>query len=547
MSYVQLDLPERLVASHSNIAKENRSKSQPSLSPIQIDCDHRYDNANIPITRINDVGYYNMFAESEGSSSKERSYRSSVHSTTSSITSSSTLSSNDDPCLLTVEAAWDHVAILPDELPFAAGDTINVLDHTSHSDMWYGRCRDRNGWFPSSHVRVLNRSLINRIANPTDFPPQMRHLRASIIQELMSTERDYTNLLQNLVQGFVDQTRRRVDLFSPLRVQKVFGNIEAICSLHCKFLRDLEIAYNPVVPEESCIGTTFLRNKSKFSIYSEYCNNRPISCAELDKLNEQQQYHQFFEACRLLREMPKLPLEGFLLTPVQRICRYPLQLAELLKATPVSHADFEPVQAAATAMRSVAAQINEKKRRLENLQKIALWQQNVSGWRGPDLVETNCRMIHSGEVSCRCVEGSGIVWHKDVHLFLFDQLLVICKKDLIKRNHFLFRESIPLASVSFADVPDGKDPILGVSMKNAWKLISVGRELIFSCKDQTSKNEWCGYLAKRIELSPPTNDERRLVRDTVKRNSCSWHEPRFFITSKALRRSSKKKHKFLSS
>ncbi|VDM29823.1 unnamed protein product [Toxocara canis] len=79
--------------------------------------------------------------------------------------------------------------------------------------------------------------------------------------------------------------------------------------------------------------------------------------------------------------MPKLSLEGFLLTPVQRICRYPLQLTELLKATPVSHLDREPVQAAATAMKSVAASINEKKRRLESLQKIALWQRNVEGWR----------------------------------------------------------------------------------------------------------------------------------------------------------------------
>lgn len=540
----QLEIPARLVRNRAQTPRERRSKSQPIHSPIHIDSDEEYEGPSNHISRVDGIGFYNTFEESEGSSSKNRSYRSSVHSTTSSMTTSSTVSSNEEQCLLSAEAIWDHVAILPDELPFAAGDTINVLDYTSHSELWYGSCRDRTGWFPSSHVRILNRSPLSRCGLSGDFPQSMRQLRTKIIEELMTTERDYVTLLQNLVQGFVEQTRRRSELFPASRVQRIFGNLEAIYALHCKFLRELELAFDQKVPENSCVGTTFLRNRSSFSIYSEYCNNRPVSCAELVMLNEQPHYHQFFEACRLLRGMPKLSLEGFLLTPVQRICRYPLQLAELLKATPVSHPDRDPVQAAACAMKSVAASINEKKRRLESLQKIALWQKSVDGWRGPDIVETNSGMLHSGEVSCRCVVDGTVVWQKEVQLFLFDQTLIVCRKDLIKRNHYLFRDRVSLNSATFIDCTDGKDFVLGVTLKNCWKLVTAGKEYIFCCRDKSAKAEWTEHFRKRSSSCPPTLEERRLVRETLSRTSNGKAEYRGSSESKTAGRFSWKKNKY---
>lgn len=79
--------------------------------------------------------------------------------------------------------------------------------------------------------------------------------------------------------------------------------------------------------------------------------------------------------------MAKLTLEGFLLTPVQRICRYPLQLFELLKATPPRHRDRIALEQAHCTMRAVAAHINDAKRRVDAIQKIVLWQRNVHGFR----------------------------------------------------------------------------------------------------------------------------------------------------------------------
>ena len=78
--------------------------------------------------------------------------------------------------------------------------------------------------------------------------------------------------------------------------------------------------------------------------------------------------------------MKQIPLEGFLLTPVQKICKYPLQLAELLKYTSTEHPDYQDVCQALDAMKKIACLINERKRRMESIEKIAQWQATVEDW-----------------------------------------------------------------------------------------------------------------------------------------------------------------------
>ena len=79
--------------------------------------------------------------------------------------------------------------------------------------------------------------------------------------------------------------------------------------------------------------------------------------------------------------MIELKLDGFLLSPIQRICQYPLQLNELLKYTSHTHRDYENIQQALYTMKDVASFINERKRRMEYLEIIHKWQSTVEQWQ----------------------------------------------------------------------------------------------------------------------------------------------------------------------
>ena len=85
----------------------------------------------------------------------------------------------------------------------------------------------------------------------------------------------------------------------------------------------------------------------------------------------------------------EIPLEGFLLIPVQKICKYPLQLGELLKYTRPENPDFHPLSQAHAAMKEIAMMINERKRKMESVEKLAAWQNSLEDWEVGGFVDSS--------------------------------------------------------------------------------------------------------------------------------------------------------------
>ncbi|XP_028815899.1 rho guanine nucleotide exchange factor 9b isoform X3 [Denticeps clupeoides] len=454
--------------------------------------------------------------------------------------------------VVNAEAVWDHVTMADRELAFKAGDVIKVLD-ASNKDWWWGQIDNEEGWFPASFVRVepyppqpqtkqvfyINPIATPRFQNTTaklwvnqedagaepsegtnevqnghldlecltlGQPLQNRdQMRANVINEIMSTERHYIKHLKDICEGYLRQCRKRIDMFNDDQLKVIFGNIEDIYRFQMGFVRDLEKQYNTEEPHLSEIGPCFLEHQDGFWIYSEYCNNHLDACMELSKLMKDGRYQHFFEACRLLQQMIDIAIDGFLLTPVQKICKYPLQLAELLKYTAQEHSDYRYVAAALAVMRNVTQQINERKRRLENIDKIAQWQASVLDWEGDDILDRSSELIYTGELSW-IYQPYGRSQQR--LFFLFDHQLILCKKDLIRRDILYYKGRIDMDRYEVLDAIDGRDDDFNVSVKNAFKLHNKDTEEIhiFLAKKLEEKIRWLRAF----------HEERKMVQEDEK-------------------------------
>ncbi|XP_055868914.1 uncharacterized protein LOC106055773 isoform X3 [Biomphalaria glabrata] len=423
------------------------------------------------------------------------------------------------------EALWDHVTMDPDELGFRAGDLICVTD-ASNKYWWFGVLDGREGWFPTNYVRLrVNQDIMEdelsylmaekeemvvpeRSGNLMVTPSHLdkNQARANVVNEILSAERDYVKHLKDVVEGYVKQARKRPEMFPVEKVTVIFSNIEDIYLFATQLLDSLQRCVNPEKPHLSEIGQCFLEKVKGFEMYSDYCNNHPAACDELRELYRNKRYRHFFEACRLLQEMIEIPLEGFLLTPVQKICKYHLQLAELFKFTPADHPDYPYVQAALEAMKKIATLINERKRKMESIEKLAAWQLLVDDWEGPDILVDSSELIYSGELNK--INHAG--WSQERYFFLFDHQLIYCKKDLLKKSSFCYKGRIDMDGCRVYNIPDGRDSQYNVTVRNAWKL------------HDTHKDKWYLLVSKTAVIKQrwikAFQDERRRVKDDAENN-----------------------------
>ncbi|XP_012518565.1 PREDICTED: phosphatidylinositol 3,4,5-trisphosphate-dependent Rac exchanger 2 protein [Propithecus coquereli] len=352
-----------------------------------------------------------------------------------------------------------------------------------------------------------------RAESAKDLEKQLR-LRVCVLSELQKTERDYVGTLEFLVSAFLHRMNQcaasKVDKnVTEETVKMLFSNIEDILAVHKEFLKVVEECLHPEPHAQQEVGTCFLHFKDKFRIYDEYCSNHEKAQKLLLELNKIRTVRTFLLNCMLLggRKNTDVPLEGYLVTPIQRICKYPLILKELLKRTPRKHSDYAAVMEALQAMKAVCSNINEAKRQMEKLEVLEEWQSHIEGWEGSNITDTCTEMLMCG-VLLKISSGN----IQERVFFLFDNLLVYCKrkhrrlknsKASTDGHRYLFRGRINTEVMEVENVDDGTADFhsSGHIVVNGWKIHNTAKNKWFVCMAKTpeEKHEWFEAILKERE------------------------------------------------
>ena len=91
----------------------------------------------------------------------------------------------------------------------------------------------------------------------------------------------------------------------------------------------------------------FVGQSQYLKMYSQYCSNQNASNRMFNHLTKHNK--AFEELARDLSRHPDcrlLDLPAYLIKPMQRVCKYPLLLREIVKHTPDSHSDYQTLQEA---------------------------------------------------------------------------------------------------------------------------------------------------------------------------------------------------------
>ncbi|GAM27886.1 hypothetical protein SAMD00019534_110620, partial [Acytostelium subglobosum LB1] len=286
--------------------------------------------------------------------------------------------------------------------------------------------------------------------------------RRDVAMELLTTERSYINSLQILAQEYLTPLRKMSEQLNITtnvdNLKSLSDNIAVITNINTSLLNLFKqrIESKPWHCH-TLFGDIFFKLSDLLRCYISYVNQYNRSLNSVNEFMKHSALSDYITATTLRTNQR---LNDLIIIPVQRIPRYVLLLEQMAKVTEASHPDRAQLVQGLAKVQSIADYVNEKKRDFENVIHVSILQESITGFNIMDYPSLryilegdlqiympssgsgytkggNSMMGGSSSGSSQDKEMKGAPVATIFHVFLFNQMLVICKYKKGKESYFL--------------------------------------------------------------------------------------------------------------
>uniref|UniRef100_A0A665VGE7 FERM, ARHGEF and pleckstrin domain-containing protein 2 n=1 Tax=Echeneis naucrates TaxID=173247 RepID=A0A665VGE7_ECHNA len=263
-----------------------------------------------------------------------------------------------------------------------------------------------------------------------------------IAKEILTTERTYLKDLEVITVWFRSAVIKENAMPEGL-MTLLFSNIDPIYEFHRGFLKELDQrlalwegrSNAHVKGDYQRIGDVMLRNMCSLKVTHWLKHDEVLT--ELEKatkrLKKLETVYKEFE----LQKVCYLPLNTFLLKPIQRLMHYKLILERLCKHYSPVHRDHDDCKEALKEVAEIATQLQSSLVRLENFQKLTELQRDLIGIE--NLTAPGREFIREGCLYKLTKKGL-----QQRMFFLFSDMLLYTSKGVTATNQFKVHGQLPL-------------------------------------------------------------------------------------------------------
>ncbi|XP_041861513.1 FERM, ARHGEF and pleckstrin domain-containing protein 2 isoform X1 [Melanotaenia boesemani] len=329
-----------------------------------------------------------------------------------------------------------------------------------------------------------------------------------IAKEILTTERTYLKDLEVITVWFRSAVIKENAMPEGL-MTLLFSNIDPIYEFHRGFLKELDQrlalwegrSNAHAKGDYQRIGDVMLKNMSALKEFTSYLQKHDEVLTELEKaskrLKKLETVYKEFE----LQKVCYLPLNTFLLKPIQRLMHYKLILERLCKHYSPAHRDYDDCKEALKEVAEIATQLQSSLIRLENFQKLTELQRDLIGIE--NLTAPGREFIREGCLYKLTKKGL-----QQRMFFLFSDMLLYTSKGVTATNQFKVHGQLPLHGMIVEESENEW------SVPHCFTIYSAQRTIVVAASSKVEMGKWIDDLNMAIDMAKKSQDKSSIFLDT---------------------------------